>query len=288
MQMEKILLLVITLLGVQLFFLFNLQFTAWPEMLSYPYLRNHGFLIYKDMIHPYPPLLTMGLSWLYSLFGYNLLVLKAVAWLIILVSSLLVFLITREITKSNRHALLALGVYVFFQPFLEGNMLWFDIAVIPPILLGLYFLIRKNLFLAGLFLAIAMLTKQTAGLYLVLSFFYLVPIQKMKFSSLKPFLLGPLLLGIPLLVRLIQEGALSDFINWVFVYPLTKWGTVAGYVQMEMSEKQIFIVFLLIVPLVLNFKNLLANKNIRLVLLFLSCALIGVYPRFSFFHFQTA
>lgn len=286
--MNKIHIFIVLLLGLQLFFLANLQFTAWPEMFSYAYLRNNDFLIYKDMIHPYPPLLTIALSWIYLIFGYHLWVLQAAAWVIILASSALVFFIAREITKSDKYALASLVIYVFLQPFLEGNMLWFDLAIMPSLLLSLLFLLRQNLFLAGLFMAATMLIKQTTGLYLIFSILYLVFSKKLSFNQLKIFLYGPLILGLPLLVRLIQEGALMDFINWVFVYPLTKWGSIIGYVQMEMSIRQIMIILLLLIPIILSFKKLWVNKDARIVLSFLVIALIGVYPRFSFFHFQTA
>ena len=136
--MKKTQISIALFLGLQLFFLANLQFTAWPEMFSYAYLRNHDFLIYRDMIHPYPPLLTIVLSWIYTIFGYHLWVLKAAAWTVAISTSVLVFLITKEITKKNQSALISLGLFVFFQPFLEGNMLWFDLAIMPSLLLGLF------------------------------------------------------------------------------------------------------------------------------------------------------
>lgn len=283
-------LVMLLLLGVHFFLLFNLQFTAWPEMLSYPYLRNHGFLIYKDMIYPYPPLLTMALSLRYSLFGYELWVLQATAWGVILLSGVVIFLITKYITKSDKHALLALGGYVFLQPFLEGNMLWFDLVIVLPVLLGLLFLLRRKLFLAGLFLAVAVLIKQTAGLFFLATVFYLV-IAKTPFSKFKYLFLGPLILGGPLLIRLLQEGALKDFFNWVFWYPLTKWGSIVGYVQMEMSVREWMVVTFLFIPLILMLlrrQRLFQDTTLQILSLFLVGALISVYPRFSFFHFQTA
>ncbi|MEK7092227.1 MAG: hypothetical protein AAB907_01230 [Patescibacteria group bacterium] len=283
--------LIVLLLGLHFFFLANLQFTAWPEMLSYSYLRNHGFLIYKDMIHPYPPLLTMGLSWTYTLFGYNLWILKSVAWVVILVSDILVFIIARSITRRDAPAFFVTAAYVFLQPFLDGNMLWFDIAIVLPILLGTLFLLRHNLFLAGLFFAAAALTKQTAGLYLLFTILYLLLIKKTSFNQLKYLFYGPLILGIPLLIRLLQEGALVDFLNWTIIYPLTQFGKFPGYVHMEVSPGQAFISIFLLVPLliiIIKNKEILKDSVFQVLFPFLVIALIIIYPRFSFFHFQTA
>lgn len=288
--MSKQFFLLLFFLMFHLIFLINLQFTAWPEMLAYPYLRNNDFLIYKDMIHPYPPLLTMGLSWMYGLFGYDVWVLKVSAWIIILASSLLVFFTTWEITQKYAYAVTTLGFYVLFQPFLEGNMLWFDIAIVPLILLGLLFLLKEKLFLSGLFLATAVLTKQTAGIYFIFALLYLLFIKKISINQLKSIFYGPIIFGIPFLIRLFQENALEDFVNWVFIYPLTKWGDIIGYVQMELSVSDWRIILLLFAPLVLIIFNLriLKNKAFQILFLFLIGSLISIYPRFSFFHFQAS
>lgn len=92
-------------------------------------------------------------------------------------------------------------------------------------------------------------------------------------------------------MRLIQEGVLIDFINWVLLYPLTKWGSIIGYVQMELSTKDWIVILLLFAPLIFGFftnRNLLKDKVVQVLLLFLTAAAVTVYPRFSFFHFQTA
>ena len=286
--MVKVFLIILLLL--QLLFLLSLQFTAWPEMLSYPYLRNNGFLIYKDMIHPYPPILTMGLSWIYSIFGYHLWVMQAVSWGINLSSSIMVFFITRLLTKKGLIALLTLFFYVILQPFLDGNMLWFDNVIVLPILLGLYFTLRKNFLFTGLFLSIAMLTKQTAGLFLVVLILHTM-LRKTPWKNLKYFFIGPLILGVPLLARLLQEGALVDFLNWTIVYPLTLFKNFPGYVHTELSATQILISIFLLAPLLfLTFKppKLLEEKNFQILLGFLVVSIVIIYPRFSFFHAQTA
>lgn len=292
--------LIFLLLSFHFLLLFNLQFTAWPEMLSYPYLRNNDFLLYKDMIHPYPPLLTMVLSLVYKMVGYHLWVLQAVAWSIILTSSLLIFLVIKTLTHRNDIALLGLAVYVLLQPFLEGNMLWFDIAIVPAVLLGMLFLLKhmeregsKWLVLAGFSLATAALVKQTAVVFLIFAAVFIF----IRYRSLKEvwkLAIGSIVLLVPLIVRLIQEDALVDFFNWTVLYPLTEWGRYPGYVQMSIASKEAFVLFLLFLPLVAIFmvnivrRKLLIDTHLSILLLFLIGSLIAVYPRFSFFHFQPA
>lgn len=292
-----IVLILLILLGVQLFLLVNLQFTAWPEMLSYPYLHNEGFLLYKDMIHPYPPLLTMFLSLAYKVFGYNLLVVKTIAWLIILSSTLLLYFIVNYLTKNKLLALFTTAFYVLFQPFFEGNMLWFDMAIIPPVLLGTYLVLRwvqkeqdNYLFWASFFLSIAALIKQTAGLFLLVLFSYLL-VRRVKLVGIAKLFIPPVFLLVPLIIRLIQEKALQDFINWTILYPLGEWGNIPGYVQMFLSGRQMLVIAILTTPiLAINIvrRKSFSDPSSLFLMLFLGVSLVMVYPRFSYFHFQLA
>ena len=254
--MKRKLILLFLLLVLHIFLLVNLRFTAWPEMFSYPYLRNNGFLIYKDMVHPYTPVLTMTLSTLYKLFGYRLIVLKLFTWVLVLINDVLIFLIVKKISKSSKVSLLSVLFYLFTQPFLDGNMLWFDFAISTPLLFSFYFLLKvfdkqsfqkRNLLFTGLFLMVAVLIKQTSGLYFLAVLGYLI-LKRTKFQKIIPIFIGPLVLGLPLLFRLIQEGALMDFLNWVLIYPARYWTKFPGYVRMDVLQRDVFTLFLILAP----------------------------------------
>ncbi|TSC90499.1 MAG: Uncharacterized protein G01um10145_171 [Microgenomates group bacterium Gr01-1014_5] len=305
-----IILILFGLLSFQLFLLANLQFTAWPEMLSYPYLRNEGFLLYKDMIHPYPPLLTMFLSFVYKLFGYDVVVLKTVAWTIILFSSSILYYVANYITGKKIIALISVGFYVLIQPFLEGNMLWFDMAIVPPVLLGTYFALRwiqeKNdnfLLLTSFFLSAAALIKQTTALFLIILGMYVI-FRGVTRGGLVKLAFPPLILLTPFVIRLVQEQALQDFINWTILYPLGEWGKFSGYVQMSLSGKQVLVIIILLTPILLyniilpaiaalrrlqaGRRKIFSDTTTSLLLTLLLVSLVMVYPRFSFFHLQLA
>lgn len=279
--MKKTYLLIIILLGIHLFLLFNLKFTAWPEMLLYPYLRNNGYLLYKDMIHPYPPVLTMALSIVYKFFGYKLMALKIFTWLMILANDILIFLISKKLTKKDFFALASLFLYVIIQPFLEGNQLWFDLAIVPTILLSTYCILQKKYFWSGLFLGVAILTKQTAGLYLVFGILYIVFREK-NYKKVLEFGIGPIILFIILLIRLVTEGAVMGFFNWTLIYPFTWWSKFPGYVQMALTGRQWLVMVLLSLPAII----LLLRRTNFFLIAYCLLALVLVYPRFSFFHLQ--
>lgn len=278
------------LLTFHLFLLIHLKFTAWPEMFSYPYLKNHHFLLYKDMVHPYPPLLTLTLAYIFRFLGYRLEVLQSLAWIIILFSSTLVYLTSLEITKNKKASVLASLFYVVFQPFLDGNMLWFDIAAMPLLLLGAVYLVEENLFLSGLFFSAAGFVKQTGGLFYVSFLVYLL-IVKTPLKKLKNFLIGPFIFAVPLAIRLWQEGAVIGFWKWVIYYPTFFWSKYPGYVQMSLSKAEWLIVVLTaLLPLLFACQKLSIkkDKNFQIITLALILSLAAVYPRFSYFHFQPA
>ena len=102
-------------------------------------------------------------------------------------------------------------------------------------------------------LALAAFIKQTAGLFWIFTFFYLV-VKDKSFKRAIYLFIGPLVLGTPLLIRLLQEGALGGFINWVFTYPFLYWSKFPDYVQMAISGKELLILLILLMPLVLLIK----------------------------------
>lgn len=282
--MGKKILALLSLLSIHLFFLVNLRFTAWPEMVSYPYLLNNGFKLYSDFIYPYPPLLTLLLAMVFKLFGYKLLVLKIFTWVLILASDLLIFTIVHKLTRSFKLSVISLAFYVVTQTFLEGNQLWFDLAIVPFVLLGTFTLVNKKYFIAGVFLALASLVKQTAGLYILAGGWWLL-FDKRNLRDLVRFFLGPVLLGLGLLVWLTSQGVFQEFLNWTLIYPSTFWSKFPGYVQMNLTNNQTLILVILFLPLVVGFRSLTKSK---LLFFYLLISLVLVYPRFSFFHFQIA
>ena len=288
------------LIGAHLFLLFNLQFTAWPEMSSFPYLFSNGFTIYKDFVHPYPPLLTLILSGVYYFFGYNLLTLKIFTWTLIIINDIFLFAIVKTLTKNNAIAFLSIIFYILTQPFLDGNMLWFDTAIVTPILIAMYFTVQyiegvgnqsKNLLMSGFFLGIGLITKQTVLAFVGVQVLLILLYQKRKrdvFIFLAPILAT---LGM-VVVWLSQSNSLSYFLNWNFVYPANYWTNFPGYVILSPTNRELLVLLMLILPsfflLLSKFKVIVARKSYLLTYLFFVAGIVAVYPRFSFFHFQAA
>lgn len=288
--MKKSLFLLSLILCFHLLLLINLQFTAWPEMFSFPFLLSNGFLLYQDMVHPYPPVLTLGLSIVFKLFGMSALVLKIFTWSLILINDLLVYLISIKLTKNRRLSLLAAFVYSILQATLDGNMLWFDFAITTPVLLGLFLLMHKGfktVFLSGVFLMLAGLTKQTGGIFYIAALFFLL-FNRFSIKQIICFLLGSTIILVPLVIRLSSEQSLIGFWNWVVYYPSKYWTSFPGYVQMYLNKREFFVLAVLIIAAITGYTKLKEKPFKKLILLFAIIGVFSVYPRFSFFHLQPA
>ncbi len=290
-----IILLGALILTLHFLILSKLQFTAWPELLSYPFLINNGFEIYKDFIMPYPPGLILYLSWTFNFLGFSAESLKYSFFLLILLTDIALF-IALSSQKKSILALFFFLIYVLLQPFLEGNLLWFDYATALPVLIGyIYFIFwldkKKNfyIFVASIFLSIAVLIKQISIIYFAgFLIFYIFEKRKIYMKELYFLGLGTFPIVI-FFIYLLVFNSLNFFWIWSIYYPLFEWSKFPGYLILNITQSQLTILLLLFSPLVFAFlnKKIFFNRKFALSLIFLLSSIIAIYPRFSFFHFQT-
>lgn len=274
----------------------RLTFTAWPEMLSYPYLLSNGFTLYKDYIMPYPPTLILLLQGLFSTFGFTPEVLKIFTWVVILAVDLGVFYLLKKVGKSFRVALVFLLGFMVLQSFLDGNMLWFDFASELAIIPAFIFLLQwsekekfSSLFWTAVFLVLASTIKQTALIYLPVLGLVLLFSRRFFLRNILTVTLGFGSILLPLLLYFMVSQSLHEFFQWTILYPLAEWPKFPGYVQMTLNLKQLILLGILLAPIggvILSFYKLWTDKVVKITLLFLAAALVATYPRFSYFHLQ--
>src|SRR3990167_65723 len=155
------------LVAIHLILLINTRFTLWPEMVVYPYLLNNGFALYRDIINPYPPLLSYSLAIFAKIFGYQPLPYQILTWFLIIVIDLLLFLFSRKIFTKSTACFSLLFFAILSIPF-GINGLWFDLVQTPFILGSVYYFYKffnnpksgRLLFNSILFLTIALFIKQ--------------------------------------------------------------------------------------------------------------------------------
>ena len=261
----------ILLLLIHLFLLLNLRFEAWPEMLMYPYLNLHGFLQYKDIIHPYPPLTVWVLSGYFRITDISILALQALTWTIILIIDTLVFYIARK-KYGKFPALIALMFFVIWQPLLDGNGLWFDLMLTPILLLAFY---RQSPAL----LSITFFFKQTA--------FWLFPLF---LGQWKKLLISLAVIFVIILIPFIYYNSLSNYLFWAWRFPFTIFPHMPGHREFGSWHLWIIGITPLILPLAIK---LISSKRLPKIvptepLWWTIFSVPFIFPRFGLFHFQPA
>ena len=317
--------IVILLLAAHLLLLIKVQFTAWPEMSTWPYLLLHNLMPYKDIAMAHTPLLITILAGVYKIFGTGILQLQIFTWILILITDIGLYLLMRKVSNSKA-AVIALLSYISLQVFYQGNGLWFDLALAPLALLAYHLLRKKKFVWAGVVWGIAFLTKQTA-------FWFLAPVAFVILSSsgrwikLVRFIAGSLAVFVSSGLVLYLAGIWVDFWFWAVKFGVTFLPQAKGQILFPALRQ--FTVYLF--PFVILFYYLARNheaprpygqgifshassgaeslrsKNTSLthgltfgvfakgdkrdgitLVLFALAGLMGLYPRWELFHFQPA
>ncbi len=267
--------------------LMNIQFTALPEMFSYPYLVNNGFKLYQDLALPYEPLLPIILALVYKIFGYELLVLKLFTWAVILICDILIFYISYKLIGKKIVNLLPLFLYVAVQPLTDGNLLWFDLATAPFILtaLAVFFLNgKKKFFFLGLFLSFAFFIKQQIGLvFLVLIVYFLLAKQ---FRNLNYFITGLIIPFFLIFLYVIIFSNIEDWLFWTKVVPVFWYPKFPGYTKWPDTQEIIKSALLFGPAILLSIKNWNTSEHLRVTTLLLVGLFLTAFPRFEFFRLQ--
>ena len=286
--------MILILLLVHLLLLINTQFTLWPEMVVYPYLLNNGFLLYRDIINPYPPLLIWFLTIFSRIFGFFTSPYQILTWVVILIIDLSIYTITGKLFKKRFYQLTSTLFFVILSIPFGVNGLWFDLVQVPLILWSLNFFykflnarskngVKYNFFVSFLFLTIAFFIKQQV--FWVVLLFLVFALSKYKFGISK-FLKNHYLAVLPFCVLLVLHiliffvrGTLVDFTFWVFYFPVFLASKMPGYILLP-SIKQTFVIlafFILFAPIILK-------KSHVLFLITGAALILFAYPRFDYFH----
>ena len=284
--------LLILLLFLHIVLLANTKFTLWPEMIVYPYLFNNGFLLYKDIINPYPPALTLFLSKFSTFFGYSPQSFQILTWAIIILIDVLIFTVAAKLTKKLFFGLLSALFFIFLSIPFGINGLWFDLIQTPFILLASYFFYQflqnknlRNLYIAFLLTTFAIFIKQQAVWLMVLFLLIITFNKKINFSKDQPKIF---LIFIPLIflstVHLLvfsNLGILKDFLFWNINLPLFKTSLAPGYILLPTARQMVVMITLFLIFLPIFFSKKSDYKFFVLTSLFL---IIFSYPRFDYFH----
>lgn len=252
-----------------------IEFTAWPEMLAWPYLILKGWLPYRDIAIAHSPILLIVLSIFYKIFGVGIGQLKVFTWILILLNTYLTFYVGNKYW-SRKIGFFSAVSYIILCLVFQGNGLWFDLALTPFVLLLYASLRGKRYFLAGLFFALGILTKQTFIWFLIPALYFILK-GGLSLKKYIKFVYGILIILSVFTALLFAFGISDDFYNWAIKFGIFYLPNASGQVLFPNLKSFIF-----------------ATAPFMVVLFDLSflpwiiAGLLGVYPRWELFHFQPA
>jgi hypothetical protein len=255
----------------------NLTFTAWPEMLAWPYLTLQGWLPYRDIAIAHNPLLLLDLVIFFKLFGIGIIQLKIFTWILIAANVYLTYYVGKKFWSKNI-GLLSSFLYLILCIIFEGNGLWFDLALSPFALLLYLFLKEKKYVWAGVFFVLGFLTKQTFIYFAVPTIFYILQSTFIK-KNIANFIIGSGIVISIFIVILSLLGIMDDYYNWAIKFGILYLPTAVGQISLPSLKQLVFAV----VPFVF----LIFNSEL-LIINFALFGALGVYPRWELFHFQPA
>ncbi len=256
----------------------NLTFTAWPEMLAWPYLILQGWLPYRDIAIAHNPLLLLDLVIFFKLFGVGIMQLKIYTWILIATNVYLTYYVGKKFW-GTKTAILSSVIYLLLSIVYQGNALWFDLALTPFALLLYLFLKDKKYVWAGVVFALGFLTKQTFVYFALPVAIAIIKDNGLKIKEFVKFVYGLIPVFVVFAIYLAANNLIFDYYNWAIKFGILYLPNAVGQISFPTLKQFVFAV----VPFVF----LIFNSEL-LIINFALFGALGVYPRWELFHFQPA
>jgi len=278
-----IFLLFVSVILVHILILSKLIFFPYPELFVYPYLTNRGLIPYRDILDQHFP----GLMFFPINLDYLGMTTPEIARLwqygVVVLTHIILFFVARKIFRSSLKALFSNFLYLVWQPFFEGWVLWIDSFLPIFLLVSFYFLSSwdkkrevKLLFFSGLLFGIALLLKQ-AVLPLVALIAFFIFFRRKKIWDLMYFGFGFLIPVVFLAIYIIRLGVWHDFFFWTITFNLTTFAEMGR----KYPEASLFIRSLFVFA-----PAFVAGRKDILISLFILGSLAFAYARFDLVHLQ--
>lgn len=270
------------ILLVHAFLLTKLIFFPYPELFIYPYLTNHGLLPYSQILDQhFPGLMFLPIN-LDNLGMQN--EVDARIWLlgIVLITHILLFFISSKILKSSSKALLVNLLYLIWQPFFEGWVLWIDNFLPLFLLPAFYFLYRGKFFITGILLGLGVIFKQTLIPLSILVFLYIFLSEK-NFKKVSSYFFGLMPPIILMILYFGGRGVLTDFWYWTVTFNLTVYASSGTQIPTSFGfiSRVLMVYFASLSGLYYR-----GGRDKIILFLFLIGSLVGAFDRANFVHFQ--
>ncbi len=180
-------------------------------------LVSEGNLPYKDFFFAHPPLQLIFFALIFKLFGFNLILLKAVPLLFNIISSVFLFKIMKK--HSDTHALISTILFLFTYTIMLEATYSYGIEIATAfVLISVFYLTNNKSLIGGIFYGIASITALQSLILVPAIIIYLF--LKRNGKHLTDFLMG--FLSVFLIVNLFLMLLFSNYFTDVYKFHLIK------------------------------------------------------------------
>jgi 4-amino-4-deoxy-L-arabinose transferase-like glycosyltransferase len=169
-----------------------------------------GTYLYKDVANAYTPLSMYYFSVFILLFGSNYTIILFSIFIILFTSAIFIFLITKNITRSNKVSSTFAIAYLLACYYYESSYILLEPFVNLFGLISIFFLLKNDekernyyYLFAGLFASLAFFSKQYGAVYILFCPLYILLQPKNIILKIKSILLTGLGCLIPLIILLV-------------------------------------------------------------------------------------
>ncbi|MBI2652187.1 glycosyltransferase family 39 protein [Candidatus Woesearchaeota archaeon] len=148
-------------------------------------LINEGKIPYKDFFFAHPPLHLYLIALIYTLFGFNIVILKSIPLISVLIAAFFIFKMAKE-KFGNAEAIVSSLLFLFSYSVMFNSAFSFGIDVATMFLVvGVYFLCNKdNYILSGAFFGLAGITRLLSLVPILVIFIIVLFSNKKNFLKL--------------------------------------------------------------------------------------------------------
>jgi hypothetical protein len=279
---------------LHIFLLTRLIFFPYPELFIYSYLTDKGLIPYKQIFDQhFPGLMFLPVN-LFSLGITTIYKMRFVHLGITILTDLVFLMISGKFFKKRIWVILTLIIYVFWQIYLEGHVLWIETFITPLLLISFLMMLKFeekrntiDLYASAFALGISVVFKQTVIPLIFLLFIYLF----IKRIGLRKILMTLLIVFIPImfvLIHFFKIQAINDFFYWTVTFNLTTFSQMGKTYPTFTNIIKITPIFGVAVlsAIILYIKR--ERRYLFLTGLYFIGALFFVYARFDLIHLQPA
>jgi len=215
----------------------------------------HGLVPYRDLYDFKPPGAYFWNALIFSLFSPDALWIYVAAALAAAATSIGVYAVAKQVWDRNT-ALVCATLFAIFSasPHIQGGGVNTEVFMIPPLVWGLYLVLRgadggtrRDLFLSGVLFGVATLFKQVAGIGLIAGLIALIMGQGIRdvrraASEVALMVAGFVLPWFLSAAYFLYQGAFREFVFWVFQYPFLYMGfTRAAVHRVDISGRLLWV-----------------------------------------------